>query len=111
MGGHSNTGILYDVDDGGVLLAEAFWYKGAWPDPKHFNLDSSGSLTVANMWLAVSKDPVIPIARVHGHRGAFNILSLHFNSQWGTGAALRMDIDGDGTNTKVLALANMFWDT
>ena len=110
-GGQSNAGILYDVEDGGVLLAEALWYEGAWPDPTHFKLDSSGSLTVANLMLAVPMDPAIPLVRVHGHRGAFNILTTLFNSQWGTGASLRMDIDGDGTNTKVLALANVFWDT
>jgi hypothetical protein len=63
------------------------------------------------MWLAVSKDPVIPTARVHGHRGDFNILTTTFNGQSGTGTALRVDIDGDGTNTKVLELDNMFWNT
>ena len=45
-----------------------------------FNLDSSGSLTVTNMWLAVDKDPAIPLVRVRGHRGAFNILTTSFTA-------------------------------
>ena len=36
--------------------------------------------TVTNMWLAVDKDPAIPLVRVRGHRGAFNILTTSFTA-------------------------------
>ena len=109
MGMSSAAEILYDVDDGGVLLAEAVWYE-AGPDPLHFDLDSSGSLTVANLVFGVKRDAVIPLARIRGHRGSFNFLTSALAGGSGTAPVLRLDIEGDGSNTKVLALGNMFWN-
>jgi hypothetical protein len=102
------AGIFYDVSDGGELLVEAVWYEGNWPDATHINLTSSGSLTLTGLQLAVPKDTP-PLMGIHGFRGTFTILTSGFVGYTGTGKSLRLDIDGDGTNTKVLAMGDMFW--
>ncbi len=110
-GAASSAGILFDVDDGGVLLAEAFWYEGAWPDATHFNLDSSGSLTVTGLRIAPGGDPPVasaPLIRIHGHKGAFTMLTSSLIGRSDRPPS-RFEIDGDGTDTKVLALGDMFW--
>jgi hypothetical protein len=111
-GATSSAGMLFDVDDGSVLLAEAFSNDGAWPDATHFDLDSSGSLTVTGLRISLEEDPAsvmsAPLIHIHGHKGAFTMLTSSLIGQSGR-PPLRFEIDGDGTDTKVLALGDMFW--
>ncbi len=108
-GASASGGILYDVDDGGKLLAESVWYEGDWPEHTHFDLNSSGDLTVTGMHLAVTRDAAAPVMRFSGHKGMVSFLTSTFLGVGGPGSNLRVAIDGDGTGSKVLLMGNTFW--
>jgi hypothetical protein len=111
LGGASNdSGLLYDVVDGGELVAGPAWYEAhRWTDPKKFDLRSSGSLTVFGLQLAVTKDPATPMVQLHGHRGTFTMLASLLSGGDGSGVAHQFLLDGSGDGMRVLSMGNMVW--
>lgn len=103
-GASSNAGVLYDVTDGGELLAVAVWYEGDWKPTTRIDLHSSGTLTLASMQFATAATREQPLIRVREHRGRFALVASNM-----TGAvavpAHRVELTG-AAETEVLSLGN-----
>ena len=96
---------LFDVQDGGALLATAYWYEGDWPYAASL-IDlpstSSGSLSLASMfWAANSQYPTV---QAQGFAGTLSILSSALNPY--PSQSPFMSVTGDQSQTNILSAGN-----
>jgi hypothetical protein len=100
-GGSSGGQRLFDVKNGGQLVATAWWYEGNWPyTDAMVNLNSSGSLAMASMRIAdgPSSFPTIAVSNFAGSYALFGS-SISWRPQ-------ALAVTGNGSATNVLTFAN-----
>lgn len=102
-GASCNSGILYDVDHGGELVAVAVWYEGNWMPTTRIDLHSSGSLTLASMLFATPASLEQPLFKVREHSGNFALVA---SSMSGAGPVPSHRFELSGKNVNVLSLGN-----
>jgi hypothetical protein len=96
---------LFDVQDGGDLLATAYWYEGDWPSAASLidlTSSSAGSLSLAAMFWAVNSQ--YPTVQAQGFSGELSILSSALNPYPSTSPFL--SVSGDGSRTNILSAGN-----
>jgi hypothetical protein len=110
-GASSNAGKLYDVTDGGELLAEAYWYEGAWDGGTIVaDLEDAGSLSLAVMKFAVTvADESAPVLRSTGHRGDLTAVLCGFTQEAVKVPAHHVQLSGDGQALRALVMGDTFW--
>ena len=96
---------LFDVEDGGALLATAYWYEGEWSSVASL-IDlpstSSGSLSLASMFWATNSQ--YPTVQAQSFPGALTILSSGLNPF--SSQSPFMSLTGDGSQTNILSAGN-----
>ena len=100
-GGSSAGQRLFDVKNGGQLVATAYWYEGNWPyTAAMVDLNSSGSLAMASMRIADGPS-AFPTIGMANFAGSFALIGN--NIGWRNPA---MAVTGDGSKTNVLSATN-----
>ena len=96
---------LFDVEDGGALLATAYWYEGEWSSVASL-IDlpstSSGSLSLASMFWATNSQ--YPTVQAQSFPGTLTILSSGLNPY--PSQSPFMSLTGDGSQTNILSAGN-----
>ena len=129
-GASSQTTKVYEVDNGGVLLAESVWYEDGGSDndndgipdvyssPQHIaNLDGTrGSLTLAAMHFSVPNATETPALRTANHRGDITAVVSNFtpvkpkiavSPPWPP--ANFVDLNATGNTLRALMMGDTFW--
>ncbi|HEY5914905.1 MAG TPA: glycosyl hydrolase family 28-related protein [Verrucomicrobiae bacterium] len=102
-GASSHGRQLFEVTEGGRLVAEAYWYESDWEYPSPFVdlAGRSGVLTVAAMpWAVNTRNALLSLA---GFSGTFAFLANNIGQQ-----IYRLDVAGEGANCRFLCLCNSF---
>jgi hypothetical protein len=96
---------LFDVQDGGALLATAYWYEGDWSSAASLidlPSESAGSLSLAAMFWAVKSQ--YATVQAQGFSGELTILSSALNPYPSSSPFL--SVTGDGSQTNILSAGN-----
>jgi hypothetical protein len=104
LSGASSHGTrMFDVTDGGQLIAQGYWYESDWKYSGPFVdlAGKSGTLTVAAMPWAVNMDR--PFYGTDGFSGTFAFLCNNVGQR-----IYRWNLAGDGSHSSILSLCNSF---
>lgn len=115
-GASGGTGKLYDVIDGGMLLAEAVWYEGKWNGAEiiadvqtPLNAPNTpGSLTLAAMHFAVPTETIRPVLKSTNYRGDIAVLVSFFAQQAPLPPAHFMEFTGNSNTLRTLMMGDTF---
>lgn len=117
-GASSGTRKVYDVANGGVLLAEAVWYEdggnGAVFSPTEFIADlqnTTGSLTLAAMHFAVPNDGVNPVLRTNNYGGDVTVLTSLITKGVQGLPVHSMEFAQNSAALRTLMMGDTFWVT
>ncbi len=94
-GASSNNNISYTLSNGGRLMARNIWYETG-SNPGFIQLTDQGTFTLHNGMIATATGKPTPAVNVNNFKGKVTIIGGLIND--------RILVDGDGSNTKVLAL-------
>ena len=94
-GASSNSNLSYSVSNGGRLMVRDIWYEtGSYPG--FIQLTDKGTFTLHNAKIYTAAGQSTPAVEVNNFQGRATIIGGLIND--------RIVVDGDGSNTKVLAL-------
>lgn len=98
----------YHVAKGGRLVVRSVYHEVSGESPCGIRLDDSGTLSVDATRFSYKTAPDRPLVDLDGFRGDFALMSgllLPVGTQYPAKVAIR----GDGSKTRALVMADMFW--
>jgi hypothetical protein len=107
-GASSTPGIAYDVSKGGRLVVRSVYHEMSAPAPQAIVLSDRGTLAVDATRFSYKTAPDRPLVALDGFRGTLSLTACMFLPVASTVTA-SIGIAGDGSQTHVLAAADLFW--
>jgi hypothetical protein len=107
-GATGTAGSQYHVARGGRLVVRSIYHEVSGDSPQGILLDDAGALTVDATRFSYKTSPDQPLVQVRDFKGHF-LVSSSMLLPVGTKFPARLDIAGDGSQSRVLCLGNLFW--
>jgi len=98
----------YHVAQGGQLVVRSVYHEVSGDSPQGILLDDAGALTVDTTRFSYKTSPDQPLVQARDFKGDF-LLSSGMLLPVGTKYPAKIDIAGDGSQSRMLCLGNMFW--
>jgi hypothetical protein len=107
-GATGSADAQYAVEQGGKLVVRGVYHEMSGDAPQGILLNDRGNLSVDATRFSYKTSPTTPLVKAENFKGQFALLTELLLPVDSTHTA-RVEISGDGTDSNLLILGNLFW--